>query len=225
MRSHKHFLSLLMVVAAVAVSLAAYPRLPERMPVHWGPSGHADRFGSRATGSMMLPAAMLAIWLFLTFAPRFDMLLFLRYDARRRDDTTAQRAYDGMVAVVLMVLLVIHTVTIGIATGIISGSYEPTLIACVVSLGAIAIGNYTPRITHRNAFIGFRVPSAYTSEEAWRRTQRAAGYGMVLAGIIGLAGAIASPASPLKPFFSAMAVQMVVVAVYSYVIARNTSLS
>jgi uncharacterized membrane protein len=86
------------------------------------------------------------------------------------------------------------------------------------------IGNYMPRVTRRNAFVGFRVPWAYASEEVWRRTQRAGGYGMVAGGMIGLVGAFALPSAPLKPFIVATIAQIVVVMIYSYRIAHSSEI-
>ena len=45
-----------LIAAAVLFSMFVYPRLPERMPVHWGLHGQVDRYGSRVEGAFMLPA-------------------------------------------------------------------------------------------------------------------------------------------------------------------------
>lgn len=225
MRDNSRLISFMLVVAAFAISAVAYPHLPAAVPTHWGLTGTLDGFGDRVQGALMLPIIMLAVWLLLVFALRYDRLLFIKYDTLESDSTTVRPVYNVMVGVVLAMLLAIHTFAITSALGLIAHSRQPVVIACIASLGAILIGNYMPRVTRRNAFIGFRVPWAYASEDVWRRTQRAGGYGLVAGGVIGLVGAVAIPGAPLKPFFVAMIAQIVIVALYSYRLAHSSSAS
>ena len=64
--------SLILIVLQFAAAFYLYPGMPERMAVHWGPSGEADGFGSRFEGLFMIPlvsAVLLPIFLAL---PRLD---------------------------------------------------------------------------------------------------------------------------------------------------------
>jgi uncharacterized membrane protein len=220
MRDHSRFVAFILIAAAFAVSALAFPTLPLRAPTHWGLSGQADGFSGRLTGAFLMPAIMLTILIVLIVIPRYDRALFIRYKDRGTDSSTAQPIYNVIIVAVLAMLLAIHVFAITSALGLVGASRQPVLIAAIASLGCIVIGNYMPRVTRRNAFVGFRVPWAYASEEVWRRTQRAGGYGMVTAGIIGLVGAFALPSAPLKPFIIAMIAQIGVVMVYSYRIAH-----
>lgn len=225
MLNSKKIFSLSVVVAAFAVSAVAYARLPAIAPTHWGMSGQPNGFGSRLELALLLPCVMLAIAVVFAFVPHYDRYLFIRYRSADSmadpDSSTARPEYDTMIAIILTFMLAMHTFAIASGLGLISANRRPLLIAAIISIGMIAIGNYMPRITRRNAFLGVRLPWTYASEEVWRRTQRAGGYGMVAAGIIGLVGAIAVPSSPVKPLFFAMAVQLVVVAAYSYYLAHS----
>jgi uncharacterized membrane protein len=225
MPERRRLVSFLLVFAGFAISAAAFPHLPSQVPTHWGLSGKPDAFGGRIQGAFTLPAVMLGAWLLLSFVPRYDRLLFINYDPADSDTSTVRPVYDQMVVIVLAVLLAFHTFAMTSSLGVIGTRRQPLLIAILASAGAIAIGNYLPRVTRRNAFIGFRVPWAYASEEIWRRTQRASGYGMVAAGIIGLVGATSDPVAPMKPFFMAMLTQIIVVAIYSYYLAHSRSAS
>jgi uncharacterized membrane protein len=164
---------------------------------------------------------MLFIGAVFSFVPNYDRLLFIKYESRDSDSSTVRPEYDRLITIVLAVLLAIHAFAIASGLGLVAVSHEPLLLAAVLSFGMIAIGNYMPRITRRNAFIGVRLPWAYASEDVWRRTQRAGGYGMVAAGVIGLAGAFAVPSSPVKPLFAALIAQIIVVMVYSYHLAHS----
>ena len=222
MRDHSRLVSFLLVVAAFAISAVAFPHLSATVPVHWGPSGMPDQFGSRLRGALQLPVAMLAAWVFIGFVPRYDRNLFIKYDARDSDTSTMRPAYNTVVVAALAFMLALHGFGIITTLGFVGESRQPLLTALIISLGMIVIGNYIPSVTRRNAFVGYRLPWAYTSEEVWRRTQRAGGYGMVAAGIVGLVGALLFPQTPLKPLLAALLAQLVVVAVYSYSIAHSS---
>lgn len=221
MREHRKIVGFLLVIAAFSVSAVAFPHLTARVPMHWGLSGTPNRFGGRAEGALTIPGIMAGLWLLFAFVPRYDRLLFIRYGATDSDESTARPIYDLVVVILLALLLAIHTFAMASALGIIEGARQPLLIAIIASLGAISVGNYMPRVTRRNAFIGFRLPWAYASEEVWRRTQRGRGYGMVAGGAIGLVGAVAVPNAPLKPFIVAMIAQSVIVGIYSYYLAHS----
>ena len=224
MRDHSRLVAFILVAAAFAMSAIAFPHLPARIPTHWDISGHANGFSGRMVGAFLMPAIMVATWVFLIIIPRYDRLLFIKYKDRGTDSSTVQPIYSVIVVAVLAMLLAIHIFAITSALGLVGPSRQPVLIAAIASLGCIVIGNYMPRVTRRNAFVGFRVPWAYASEEVWRRTQRAGGYGMVAGGMIGLVGAFALPSAPLKPFIVATIAQIVVVMIYSYRIAHSSEI-
>lgn len=222
MSDHGRLISFLMVVAAFAISIVAFPHLPAIVPTHWGISGTPDHFGSRVQGAFLLPVLMLAAWIIVGFVPRYDRSLFIRYDDRESNDSTARPAYNVIIVAVIASMLAIHAFAITSSLGLVAQKRLPLLLALIVSIGMILIGNYLPQVTRRNAFIGVRFPWAYASEEVWRRTQRAGGYGMVTAGILGMIGAVAFPQSALKPLLAALLAQLVVVAIYSYSIAHSS---
>jgi len=59
--------SLLALAAAALISLAAYPWLPNRIPVHWGIDGAADTYASRHWAVLLNPAGMLLVYFFFLF--------------------------------------------------------------------------------------------------------------------------------------------------------------
>lgn len=215
-------LPLILVLAAFAVSALAYPHLPADIPTHWGMSGHPDRYSGRLRGAYMLPTIMLGIWALLIVAPKYDRALFIRYEARLSDVKTARPIYTLMVTLILAVLLAMHAFGLAQALGWIGERESPVLLTVLVSVFAISLGNYMPRNTRRNAFVGFRMPWVYASEEVWRRTQRASGYGSVLSGLVGLAAAAIVPAISLKVLAVVAFTQITVVAVYSYALAHSS---
>jgi uncharacterized membrane protein len=221
MRDHSRLISFLLVVAAFAISIVAFPHMPAIVPTHWGISGVPNHFGSRVQGTFLLPAVMLVAWFIVSFVPRYDRSLFIRYGDRNTDESTSRPAHNAVIVAVLASMLAIHVFAITSSLGLVAQKKLPLLLTLLISIGMILIGNYLPRVTRRNAFIGVRFPWAYASEEVWRRTQRVGGYGMVAAGIVGLLGAVAFPGAPLAPLLVALVAQTVIVAIYSYSIAHS----
>jgi immunity protein, SdpI family len=220
MLNARKFFALVVVLAAFAVSAIAYPHLPALVPTHWGITGEPNGYGSRLRGALMLPLMMLAVWIVFALVPRYDRPVFARRGTSG-DGPAARPEYDVLIGIVLALFLAIHVFAIGSALGVVAKNRQPMLIATLLSFGMIAVGNYLPRVTRRNAFIGVRLPWAYASEDIWRRTQRVGGYSLVAAGVTGLIGVIALPAVPLIPLFVALVLQTVFVVVYSYRIAHS----
>jgi uncharacterized membrane protein len=49
-----------------------YPHLPETVPTHWGPSGQADGFSSKAFEVLFFPLCSLALYFLLIGVPFID---------------------------------------------------------------------------------------------------------------------------------------------------------
>lgn len=220
-RKYALWISLLLVIAAIVVSVVAYPHLPATIPMHWDISGHPNGFGSRLTGAILLPAIMLAVWLVLIVVPHGDRALFIRYENRTSEEPTRLPVYDVIITICLALLLAIHIFAIGQADGWFVPRESPALFTVVLAIFIILLGNFSPRVTRRNAFIGARLPWAYASGEVWRRTQRISGYGLVAAGIVGLLAAAISPGVSMKILVGALVAQSLLVAIYSYRIAHS----
>jgi uncharacterized membrane protein len=195
--------------------------MPNRVATHWDLAGHANGFSSPTVAALIVPLVMLGVWLLLVVAPRYDRRLFISYSQRDSNSSTVRPIYGIIAVIVLALMLAIHVFMLTASMGMIGSDRLPLVMAVIASVGSIVLGNYMPRVTQRNAFIGFRVPWAYASEEVWRRTQRAGGYGLVIGGTIGLVGAVADSSAPIRPFFVAMLVQVVAVMIYSYRLAHS----
>jgi uncharacterized membrane protein len=53
----------LLMLGVTALTILAFPRFPDRMPMHWGPWGSPDAWGSRLSGAILLPSVMICIWI------------------------------------------------------------------------------------------------------------------------------------------------------------------
>jgi uncharacterized membrane protein len=210
MRRLSRWYSALIIAAAIAMSAAAYPRLPDRVPVHWGMSGQPDRLGSRFEGTVLLPFVMIAMWLLLRFLPRID--------PRASNYAKMQSAYDFTVNATMTMLLLIHAMVL--AAGL--GYAVPVARIGPILLGAlfVAIGNVLPR-ARPNWWFGIRTPWTLTNDRVWVRTHRVGGYVMTAAGIVIITGAALPNAWPFAVLIAASAIAAIGTIVYSYVAWRE----
>ena len=71
-----------------------------------------------------------------------------------------------------------------ILTGVSMGSQMGRLMAFIIGLFMIFIGNVSPKIKETNKHFGFRVPWIMNNDEAFRKTQRFFGFASTISGII-----------------------------------------
>jgi uncharacterized membrane protein len=203
----RKWLPIVLVAAAVVFSLAAYSRLPESMPVHWGLSGEPDRYGSRLEGAFVVPAIMVALLVFLLWLPSRDPRV--ANIAKFRD------TYDVMVAAVFGFMGVVHVVVLGSALG------WPIDITTVVIAGVgilfMILGNLMPR-ARSNFIFGIRTPWTLSSDTVWTRSHRVGGYTMVAAGLLTAVSAFIDSPWRFVIVFASLTVAAIVPIVYSYIL-------
>jgi uncharacterized membrane protein len=210
MRRPHAWYSAFVIATAGAASAVVYPRLPGRVPVHWGFSGEPDRYGTRFEGAWVIPAVMVAVWLVMRLLPRID--------PRRDNYAKMQSTYEFLVNAVLTAMLAMHVVVLAAGLGyeVPMRRFAPLLFG----LFFVALGNVLPR-ARPNWWFGVRTPWTLSSDRVWTRTHRVAGYAMTITGLIALAAA-ALPG--LWPLVAAMAVAVVAafwMVIYSYVAWRQ----
>ncbi len=105
----RKWIPLVLIVAAVIVSIFYYPRLPETMATHWNASGEANGFSSRLWGAWLLPLVMALLWLILRAIPHID--------PRKANYAKFAGMYDALVILILAFMLLIHIVVLMAATG------------------------------------------------------------------------------------------------------------
>jgi uncharacterized membrane protein len=179
----RKWLPLVLVAGSLAFSAVVYPRLPDRMPVHWGFDGEIDRYGSRVEGAFLLPVVMLAIWALMRWLPTID--------PRRANYAKFQDTYDLVITSALGLFTAMHVAIVGTALGwpLSIGRLAPAL----VGLLFVVLGNSLPR-ARPNWWFGIRTPWTLSNDRVWMRTHRVGGYLLLGAGLVFLvAAALPSP--------------------------------
>jgi uncharacterized membrane protein len=197
------------IVVMVIASVIAYPRLPERVPIHWDLHGQVNRWQSRGHAVLFLPIGVLVLWGVLRALPSID--------PRRANYSKFQPTYDFMVGATLTVIALIHLALLASGMGIPIAIHRVIPIALGVIL--VAVGNQLPR-ARSNWWFGIRNPWTLSNERVWERTHRVGGYLMMAAGVVMIVGALLSVrAGPLV--IACVAVWAIGSMIYSYVAWRQ----
>jgi immunity protein, SdpI family len=202
----RKWLAPLCIVAAFATSALVWTRLPDRVPVHWDSHGTVNGYGSRFAGALMLPAAMLGLWLLLRVLPRID--------PRRANYAKFADTYDLIVNSLVALFLVMHLALLASALGwpVSMERVAPVL----VGLQFLILGNALPR-ARPNWWFGIRTPWTLSNDRVWARTHRIAGYLLAGAGaVLLLIGAFAPTSLAFALGVGAVVAASVGSLVYSY---------
>jgi immunity protein, SdpI family len=202
-----------LALAACAVSLAVFDRLPDSMAVHWDLAGNPNGWMPKTVGAFITPGIILVSWLTLRLAPLID--------PRRPNYEKFTSAYDLTVAALLAMVFVMHLVLLAVALGypLPVVRIAPALIGAVF----VVVGNVMPR-ARSNFMFGIRTPWTLSNERVWARTHRLAGYTMTGAGVVMILSAALLPPDLLGAVIvAAIVAALVAPAVYSYLTFRRES--
>lgn len=192
--------------ACSVYSLVMYPRMPERVPIHWGIDGQADGWSSRLSACIETPlimAGMLALLLILpALSPKAKPIEGFR-------DT-----YNMVVFGIVAFMSFVHV-------AILQAAVSPIDVTKWIMLGVFSlfmvIGNVLGK-TRRNYWMGIRTPWTLESDLVWFHTHRVGGRMMVGAGVLGIVIVLLS--LPYWLGFIAIGVSAIVPIVYSYMLYK-----
>jgi len=200
----------LIIFAVFALSLAIYPMLPAKVPIHWNMAGEIDGFAPKLSGAFLLPLTILGIALILIVVPRISPAGF--------EVDKDSRGYVVITLSVLLFLLAIHIFTLiaALNPSIAFPRFLPVFLGALFAI----LGNYLGKF-RRNFFVGIRTPWTLADDDVWFRTHRLGGKLFVAGGIATMFGALL-PAEGGVTFAIAIVIAASLISiVYSYVIYRQ----
>lgn len=201
------------VIAALgaAVSIWAYPRLPETVVTHWNFRGVPDGYSSRFWAVLFGPALLVGMTLLFTVLPKLD--------PRRENYVKFLQSYWLLANAVIVFGLLAHVLII--ANGLGYSVQIDRLLPAGIGLLFVFLGNYLTRV-EPNWFIGIRTPWTLSSDTVWRKTHRTGGWLFVIGGLgIALAGAFAPRVAFLPLFITALVVMAGIPIVQSYILWKR----
>ncbi len=169
----------LLLVGMFVAGAIAWPHTPERVPVHWGLDGTADRYGGRVEGVLLLPLLAIGIYVLLLVSPRFD--------PGRANYELFAGAYRLIRLAVLALLAAIYVAALLSATGhaLDMARITPLLVGILFIVIGSVMGKLRP-----TWFVGVRTPWTLSSARAWGKTQRLGGWVFIGAGLLLLLGGL-----------------------------------
>ena len=202
------------LLADLAFGLWALPRLPERVPVHWGLAGEADSFGAAWPHAIVPPLVGLACWAMVLLFPLVDPL---------------RRNYSRFPGTLKLVRWLLPLMSVAVHSAVtLAGLGVPVdhgaAVRAIVAIFFVVLGNSMGKIRH-NWFVGIRTPWTIASEEVWTRTHRLAAPIWVAGGLVQLVGAFLPGTLGEALFPASLAVMVLVPIGYSYFLFRRLSAS
>lgn len=203
-----NWLPLTAIAAMVGISVYAWGRLPDSLPVHWDALGEVDRYGSRFEALGIMP--LVALMLFLV--PR----LSTPSQGAQAPNAHLRRL---IMDIVLLGLAPLH---VGIVANLLGAELSvPRLAGLAVGLILLFTGNLLPK-AQPSLWLGVRTPWTLGSRASWQKVNRAGGWLLVGAGVAFLVGSLLTP-SPVALF---LVVGLTVLGVlglvlYSYLVWRD----
>ena len=201
---------LVVAALAAAVSVWAYPRLPETVATHWNLRGVADGYSSRFWAVALMPLVMVGMTGLFAVLPKMD--------PRRENYAKFLDSY-WLIANAIIVFMGVAQVLV-LANGLGYTVQVDRLLPLGVGLLFAFLGNYLTRI-EPNWFIGIRTPWTLSSDTVWRRTHRTGGWLFVIGGIVIAAGAFAPRGTFLPLFVVTVVVVALIPVVQSYVLWKR----
>jgi uncharacterized membrane protein len=168
-------LCLVLVAAACAATVYAWPMLPERVPVHWDIDGVVNGYGPRAALWLLGPGLISLMALCGALLPRIS--------PRRFDMSGFEPTYYYLCGVVVCMLAYVYALVLA---AVLHGAVPmQKAVPAGVFILLILIGNPMGKV-RRNFFMGIRTPWTLASERVWYATHRLAAKLMVASGLLGL---------------------------------------
>lgn len=157
---------------SLIVGMLVLPILPENIPIHFGPTGEADSFGSR--WSIFLAPGINFILIFLTDELR-------KIDPKSENYKKFASYYYNTIFIVSLLMFGIQLITILYVFDY--GINIARVMPVILGLMFIFLGNIMPKFKH-NYFVGIKTSWTLASEKVWYLTHRFAGKVWLVGGFL-----------------------------------------
>lgn len=199
-----------MIVGMFILTAVTWSWAPARIPVHWGISGHVDRYGGKVEGLLVPPLLTLGIYLLMIVVPRLD------------PGRKSYSLFSGSYTTIRLAIVTFMTALYGVMHLVLRG--YPIEVSTVVPLGVggllVVLGNLMGKI-RPNWFVGIRTPWTLSSKEAWVKTHRLGGWLFILAGLGLMVTSIVHAPWAAAACIGLLLLSIVGVYAYSYYVWRN----
>lgn len=184
--------NLIIILLIFATTLAAILLLPDGdVPVHFGPAGEPDMWGSKYT-LFVVPAVALLTWILADRGINVFTKKPMDADQEKAesDIRTNKKAVDSTITAMSAILLFVNFGVIYMTFQNLPSYNLPEVdvvkaLAMLLGLLMIFMGNIMPK-TRANSLIGFRCRWTMYNEITWRKSNLFAGVCGMICGAIGI---------------------------------------
>jgi uncharacterized membrane protein len=201
---------LILLAAMFAAGAVAWPRVPDKLPVHWNTAGEVDRYGGRVEGLFAVPLITLGLYVLMLVVPRLD--------PRASAYAEFASVFLAIRYVLMGFMMILQTLLLVSAFG-----WKVPMTAVMMPLMGVlfaVLGWFMPRI-RPNWFVGIRTPWTLSSERSWDKTHKLAGWLFPLAGVaLAASGFLSSPIA-VGCCIAIAAGPILWLVIYSYLVWRD----
>ena len=159
------------ILLPIAAGLILWDRLPEQVPMHWGPSGEVDGYGSRGMFVFILPVVMLA----------FHWLCMIATSADPKKKNHSDKTMTLVLWIIPVIEIMLSIITYMTVLGY--GVRVEIIVPAFMGLLLVVIGNYLPKCKQTYT-VGIKIPWTLNSEENWNKTHRLGGWVWTICGAL-----------------------------------------
>jgi uncharacterized membrane protein len=200
----------LLAAIPIVVSFIMYDKLPDRLAVHFGVTGHPNRYQEKVSFLILSSLVILGLPILL------KVLSFI--DPKRENYEKFRTAFDLFRVILTLFLSAIFGFTLAYNLGYPINAQKFVLIGIGVMF--VVFGNYMGQIRF-NYFIGIRTPWTLANETVWSRTHRFAGPIWALMGLIAILCAFLPGNVAVWVFGAILAIGSISPIVYSFILYRR----
>ena len=204
----KFIISGIIILLPILVGILLWNKLPEVMATHWGVSGEADGFNSKAFVVFGMPLILFALHILSLYITRFGK------SQLAQNKKTVALLFWLVPVVSVFVFAMIYAAALGKNVEV---SFVGPLFA---GLLFIVLGNYLPKVK-QNYVIGIKIPWTLKDEENWNKTHRLSGKLWVAGGFVVLVGAFFNGKVAFALMLATLSVMVLVPVVYSYTLYKK----
>ncbi len=208
----KHLKTLLLTSMVILLPILAgvilWDKLPDSVPVHFGPTGEADGYASRGVAVFVMPLVLLAFHWICTLGTAAD-------PKHKNIDSKPLGLVLWLCPLIsLLVNGIVYITALGIAINImmIFGLFFGCLF--------VVIGNYMPKC-RQSYTLGIKLPWTLSDEDNWNRTHRFAGRLWTVGGLVMIVTAFLGKAF-VYAFLGIVLLMVIIPTVYSYRLYKKT---
>jgi uncharacterized membrane protein len=173
-------LTLVIIAAAIALSLAVYSRLPDQVASHWNAADEVNGTMPRFWGAFLMPLITLAMLGLFLLIPAIDPM--------RANIAAFRGTFNAFISLIVAFMLYLHVLTILWNLGWQSFRMS---VALLPALGVLfAFVGVMLRRAKRNYSIGIRTPWTLASDRVWDQTHRLGAVLFVISGVLTAAGVL-----------------------------------